>query len=69
MEEQLELIGAKSSRPGCNFSRLPAAEIWLVNLRITASEKFPFEYCNECPRSSCYRYKYRRSILSWSNDN
>jgi hypothetical protein len=69
MKEQLELIGTKISRAGCNFSQTPAADTWLINIRMTESEKFTFVCCDECPRPTCYRYKYGRSIWSYSNDN
>jgi hypothetical protein len=68
MKEQLELISTQKSRSGCNFSRLPSADTWLVNLRITSSEKFPYIYCDECPRTTCYRYQYGRSIRTFSNE-
>jgi hypothetical protein len=68
MKEQLELISTQKSRSGCNFSRLPSADTWLVNLRITSSEDFPYIYCDECPRTTCYRYKYGRSIRNFLNE-
>jgi hypothetical protein len=68
MEEQLELIGLKNKQ-GCNFSRTPMADTWMVNIRITASEKFPFVHCDECPRQVCYRYRYGKSIWAFSEHN
>jgi hypothetical protein len=61
MNEQLVLIRTKNGKPGCNFSRTPAADTWLINLRITDSEKFPFVCCEKCPRPACYRFEHGRS--------
>jgi hypothetical protein len=65
MEEQLELIGIKRKKPGCNFSHWPAADTWMVNLRITDSEKFPFVYCDQCSRPDCFRRRNHESSNYW----
>jgi hypothetical protein len=59
MKEQLVLIRTKDNRPGCNFSRSPVAETWYVNIRITDSERFPFVYCDQCSRPTCYRRRHQ----------
>jgi hypothetical protein len=63
MQAQLELIVRTNDRPGCNFSQSPIADTWLVNLRITESERFSFVYCDECSRQTCYRNTYRKLVL------
>ena len=59
MNEQLVLIPRKNSKPGCNFSHSPLANTWQVNLRITDSENFPFVYCDQCQRVTCYRKSHQ----------
>lgn len=55
MNAQLVLIPRINNRPGCNFSRSPLADTWQVNLRITDNDRFPFIYCDQCTRLTCYR--------------
>jgi hypothetical protein len=55
MNEQMVIFPRVKLKPGCNFSRTPAAETWMVNLNITESARLPFIYCDQCRRLSCYR--------------
>jgi hypothetical protein len=59
MKEQLELIRKIDGRPGCNFSHSEVAETWRVNIRMTESERFPFVYCDQCSRPTCYRRRHQ----------
>lgn len=62
MKEQLELVAMRNIKPGCNFSHLPLADTWQVNLRITESERFPFVFCDKCARVNCYRRRHQEPV-------
>jgi len=55
MNEQMVILPRKNSKPGCSFSKTPAAETWMVHLNITESDRLPFIYCDQCSRPTCYR--------------